>query len=507
MKIRISFLLFFIYTVVSVWYSFAQERGLASITKNELREHILYLASDELEGRATGSQGQKKAASYLAGLMEKYGYDNNSNGDSFFQRFELYKGSFSDKSFITITRNGNKEKHTLGSGYFFNPLFNVNGEVEGILVFVGNTSVTMLTANLVMNKFTILGTASSLTSFDSKNFFRSLGPLIGNQPKGLFFIASAYDEVKWNNLTTINLFGETSLSSMKNRSPLEYCFPFVEVNRNFLIDLLGFSEEKTRTLVNKIEGYENITPFFVDDTEIEISIDFKEEKIESENVYGIMEGTDEDLKDEYIVIGAHYDHLGVLQGETYNGADDNASGTAALLEIAEALTMEKLKRSVMVVFFTAEEGGITGSEYFTSHFPGDLDKVFAYINLDMVGRSSGNRVYIIGGDLVSEGLGAVCDSMNTNYVHLTLDERYNSFDDPEQLYRRGDQIHFGKKDIPFIDFFTGLHPDYHKPTDDIGKIRWGDLERITKLAFLTCFEAANTEEEIKMDTKVPKKDY
>jgi len=486
---------------------FSQTKGLASITKSELRGHIVYLASDNLEGRSTGSEGLKKAAQYLSDKLKSFGFESREKNSMYSQKFKIHKGKFSEKSYITIIKNGEEKKFPTGSDYFFSPLFNANGKEKGRVVFLGKSDSQLLSSNLVWNNFGIMGIGSSLSTFDNKQFFRSLAPVIRFQPKGLFFIASLYDEAKWSELQTISLFGQTELSSMKNISPLEYFFPLVEVNREFLKELTGLTEKEREKFVNRIEGFEDVQPFFIENTEIEIALDFNEERIETENIFGIYEGSDADLKDEYIVVGAHYDHLGILNGEIYNGADDNASGVAALLELAEALTFEKPKRSVVVVFFTAEEGGITGSEYFVSHFPGDIKKVVSYINLDMVGRSSGNRVYAIGGDLVSEKLGEIYKTMNEKYINLTIDNKYNSFDDPEKFYRRGDQIHFGKKDIPFIDFFTGLHPDYHKPSDDTERINWGDLDRISKLAFLTCLEAANTESEIKMNTKVPKEDY
>ena len=142
----------------------AQEKGLASITKNELRKHLLYLASDELMGRATGSEEQKKAADYLADNLEKLGYRHNEKKDPFFQRFNLYKGIFSDKSYITVFRDGKEEVYPVGTDYFFNPYFNVNGKLKGNLVFIGNTSTTMLTMNLIRDKYTIAGISSSLTS-------------------------------------------------------------------------------------------------------------------------------------------------------------------------------------------------------------------------------------------------------------------------------------------------------------------------------------------------------
>ena len=228
--------------------------------------------------------------------------------------------------------------------------------------------------------------------------------------------------------------------------------------------------------------------------------------IKGENVLGYIEGTD--LKDELIIITAHYDHLGKHDSLIFNGADDDASGVAGAMEIAEAFMIAKKegygpRRSILIMPVSGEEKGLLGSKYYTDNPIYPLNSTIANLNIDMIGRlddwhSTGDYVYLIGSDRLSYDLHNINEEINSNYTKLELDYKYNDEDDPNRYYYRSDHYNFAKNNIPVIFYFNGVHEDYHRPSDTIEKLDFNKIKKISKLIFLTAWELANREERIKL---------
>lgn len=232
---------------------------------------------------------------------------------------------------------------------------------------------------------------------------------------------------------------------------------------------------------------------------------------ETENVVGWIEGTDK--KDEYIIISGHYDHEGVQGGKIYFGADDNGSGTSTILEIAEAFMLAQKagfspRRSIVFLLVSAEEVGLLGSRYYADFEPlFPLEKTIVDLNIDMIGRidktyekkKNENYVYLIGSDKVSTELDSLQKAVNDKYTKIILDYTYNDPSHPEMLYYRSDHYNFAKKNIPIIFYFSGLHADYHQPTDTPEKIRYAKMSKIGQLIFLTAWELANKEQRLRID--------
>ena len=233
----------------------------------------------------------------------------------------------------------------------------------------------------------------------------------------------------------------------------------------------------------------------------------KRKWIKGENVLGYIEGTD--LKDELIIITAHYDHLGIHDSLVFNGADDDGSGTVAILEIAEAFMLAKKagngpRRSVLIMPVSGEEKGLLGSKYYTDHPIYPLENTVANLNIDMIGRlddwhKTGDYVYLIGADMLSQELHDISEMVNKEYIGLDLDYTFNAEDDPNRYYYRSDHYNFAKNNIPVIFYFNGVHEDYHKITDTVDKIDFKKVETITRLVFLTAWELANRDERIVLD--------
>lgn len=229
---------------------------------------------------------------------------------------------------------------------------------------------------------------------------------------------------------------------------------------------------------------------------------------DSENIWAFIKGTEK--PNEIIVISAHYDHVGMKNEEIYNGADDDGSGTVALLEIAQAFkTAQKEgfgpKRSILFLHVTGEEHGLHGSRYYSENPLFPLKNTVADINIDMIGRRdtlhphTNKYIYVIGSDRLSSELHSINEEMNKKYTNLELDYKYNDRNDPERIYYRSDHYNFAKKGIPSIFFFNGVHEDYHMPTDTPDKIEYDALTKRTQLAFALAWELANRPERIKVD--------
>ena len=233
----------------------------------------------------------------------------------------------------------------------------------------------------------------------------------------------------------------------------------------------------------------------------------KRKRIKGENVLGFIEGTD--LKEELIIITAHYDHLGKHDSLVFNGADDDGSGTVAALEIAEAFMLAKKagkgpRRSVLIMPVSGEEKGLLGSKYYTTHPIYPLKNTVANLNIDMIGRlddwhDTANYVYLIGADRLSQELHDISEQVNKEYIGLNLDYKFNEEDDPNRYYYRSDHYNFAKNNIPVIFYFNGVHEDYHKVTDTVEKIDFQKIETITRLVFLTAWELTNRDERIIVD--------
>jgi len=234
--------------------------------------------------------------------------------------------------------------------------------------------------------------------------------------------------------------------------------------------------------------------------------------VQTENVVAVIEGSEK--PNEYIIISSHLDHEGEKNGEIYNGADDNASGTVGVLKIAEAFqnavqSGHRPKRSVIFLHLTGEEKGLLGSKFYTDNPLYPLENTIVNLNIDMIGRIDPRHknnikryIYLIGTDLLSSELHKVSESTNNNTTKLFLDYKYNDIDQSECIYYRSDHFHFVKNNIPAIFYFNGIHEDYHKPTDTAEKIEYGLLKDRIKLIFFTAWELANRYDKIEVDQNV-----
>lgn len=239
-----------------------------------------------------------------------------------------------------------------------------------------------------------------------------------------------------------------------------------------------------------------------------MTLNIKGKPVDTENVAAVIEG--KKFPNEYIVLSAHLDHIGTHDGQINNGADDDGSGTVAIMEIAEAFKQATLigyapKRSIVFMHVSGEEKGLLGSNYYVNNPLYPLDQTVANLNIDMIGRldpkrkdKDPNYIYLIGSDKLSQELHDISEAANSKYTQLKLDYTFNADDDPNRFYYRSDHYNFAKNNIPVIFYFNGTHEDYHKPGDTPDKINYPILKKRTQLIFYTLWELANRNERIQL---------
>ena len=248
------------------------------------------------------------------------------------------------------------------------------------------------------------------------------------------------------------------------------------------------------------------------------------ETVPTQNVVAVWEGSDPLLKAEYVALGAHYDHVGSGCARTAtdnicNGADDDGSGTTALLGMAEALAKApaRPKRSILFVWHAGEEKGLWGSRYFTEFPTVPLNQIVAQINIDMIGRSKKegdtsranaeltgpNAIYLIGSTMMSTELGEIVNTVNKSYLNITFDTKYDDPKDPNRFFFRSDHYMYARKGIPIIFFFDGTHEDYHGVGDTADKIDYQKMEKVTRTIYMTAWEIANRPARLKVDKPLP----
>ena len=294
------------------------------------------------------------------------------------------------------------------------------------------------------------------------------------------------------------------------QNPAPTC-PHIYVSAEVAKDIIGKKVEKVIKTREKAQLKGKSKRFKIN-TILKTSLLRSEIKVESSNLLGMIEGTDPDLKDEFVIVTAHYDHLGMRADDIYNGADDNGSGTSTVLDIAEAFAMAKSfelgpRRSVIFMLVTGEEKGLLGSRFYVNNPVIPLEQTIVNVNVDMIGRvdekhaDQPNYVYVIGSNRMSTELHDINEQMNEQFTGLELDYTYNAKDDPNRFYYRSDHFNFARNGVPAIFYFSGVHEDYHKPGDTPDKIMYDKTAKIGRLIFHTAWELSNRDKRIEIDVQ------
>jgi hypothetical protein len=494
-----------LYILITSTNVFAQNAEIQKygnrINANDLREYLTILSSDALEGRETGKRGQKMAAAFIRAHFEELGLQGPVNGE-YYQVFDLYT-TRPGENYVTL--GGNRFTNFTDVTFYGNS--DSGGEISVPLIFAGNGSDEALEQlGDIKGKAILLVDDLEFPSNERLQLIRSKGVKMifvsHAKTKADFDITS--NQIKSfsgkRDLTLQKPLSSSSVPGVFIVSPL-MTEKFFGLPRNELIKIMEGGYKKS--------AFKKIKP-----TEIRYRTYSDLKPITSENVLGFLEGSDK--KEEVIVITAHYDHVGVKkEGEgdlINNGADDDGSGTAAVMELAKIFAEAKKdgkgpRRSILFMLVTAEEKGLLGSDYYTQNPVFPLENTVVDLNIDMIGRrdfkhrDSAPYVYVIGADKLSSELNRVSETANKQYTNLIFDYIYNDVNHPDRLYYRSDHWNFAKKNIPIIFYFDGIHEDYHKPSDEIDKIEFDLLTKRTQCIFYTAWEIANREQRIVSDKK------
>jgi len=463
-------------TLLVLSASFAEEPppdpSAQEITPREVIDHVRYLSSDELEGRMTGERGSEAAARYIAHDFATSGLLPLGDRGSYFQYFPLPERVVPGKlNSLYITVNGKRKQLEFGRDFF--PLaVSASGFVSGGLVFAGyGTSAPELGYDdydgLDVRGKIVLLLRGLPGDMDNRSHFADYASLrykaknaAEKGAKGVIFT------------TPDSLVEEEDLGSFAFELPSGgTAIEAVVIRRDRAREILSSAGKDFGALEAMLSEGKNVS-FHIPGTEADMGIELITVRGESSNVIGFLPGSDPGLKNEVIVIGAHYDHLGTGEDyaaagkeadSIYNGADDNASGVSGLLELGEyfARSRHRLKRSLLFIAFSGEEIGLLGSSYYLDHPKSSPENTIAMINMDMIGRLAENELTAIGVGSSKEWKGLI-DKANAG---IGLDLTYM-----DSGFGPSDQTVFLAGNIPAVLFFTGLHEDYHKPGDDWRKI-------------------------------------
>ena len=488
---------------------------------NSLRANMEFLASDELEGRETGTQSEKVASKFLASELKKYGVQPFFDGGQFFQNIELKVIRFSDESsFMLVNEKGeNLYPFKYGSHFAGSSRYYQTFDTTTALVFVGygitaneydyddyrdidvKGKIVVIYHGEPENEDTTFFEGAKRSTYAS--FLKKIDNAANHGAAGVVRISAWEKRYGWESIVS---YGEKGVYQFKDQPVKKNItqVPTITINEKAFKSLLDCNDYSVDDMQAKIDDKMSLPVFeFTNRAKVYWACDTTGTAL-ARNVIGVIEGNDPVLKKEYVGIGAHYDHNGIGPDGVYNGADDNASGTVALLEIARAFAgRQNNKRSILIAFHTGEEKGLLGSKYLTDHIE-IIDDIVVHINMDMIGRGSEDSIYVIGPDRLSQEFYETVERVNDNGVNIYCDYRLNDPSHPMRLYNRSDHYSYARKNIPCVFFFDYEMEDYHRISDDADKINYRKIQNIARLSYEIALAAANRDMRFKLNNAAEK---
>ncbi len=451
-----------------------------TITPADLKKHLFIVAGAEMEGRGTGTPGERKAAAYIEGEFRRIGLQPGA-GSGFQQAFPVYQDSLVDAGLEVD-----------GQAFKLNTDFNVNlASPQATFRF---REVTFLPSGIPDDSLKAMNLAGKLVLMQQPAAGWRYGPLQNKGIAAFLLISPAYPR------TTPPVTKGQMLYGFEKTIPPQ---------------LFTVSPAVARAILKM--DMDSAGSLGLQTAKADILLDVKKQtarSLQSANVVGVLPGTD--LKDEYLFITAHYDHIGKRDTVINYGADDDGSGTVSVIELAEAFATAKKRgagprRTIVFMTVSGEERGLWGSEYYGDHPLFPLEKTTADLNIDMIGRSDTSRngdttnyVYVVGDDKISSELKPISEGANAKHIKLELDYKFNDPADRNRIYYRSDHYNFAKNGVPIIFYYDGmLGGDYHRPTDTPDKINYPLLAKRAQLVFYTAWEMANRPQLLKRDLALP----
>jgi hypothetical protein len=499
------------------------------ITATQLQNYLSFIASDELEGRDTPSRGLNTAAKFIATNLSRWNLKPMGDDGSFFQRMALRRTKI-DPAQTSAEMNG--ERFSFGKDF----LAQLNaGGASGPMMYVGRCwmfkakNINPIEEVDLKNKILITygGLPKGASYFDlrgkeGEDWEGPSGYAKRHGAKGVILLPSFNMLADWEeNRYKAIVKGNIVVEKFQNAGDSQ--LPVITASPDMMATLFRGEKYGASMIFNRGIADTPVEPFDLSaNKKVSFTVVVKVEPDQTQNVVAALEGSDRNLKKEYIAVGAHYDHVGIgraVAGDSiYNGADDDGTGTVAVLAMAEAFaTGARPKRSILFVWHAGEEKGLWGSKYITAYPIVPLNQIITQLNIDMIGRSrkegdnnaanaelSGpNEIYVIGSKMMSTELGELSETVNKSYLNLTFNYKYDDPNDPHRFFYRSDHFNYAQKGIPIIFYFDGEHEDYHKPSDGFEKIDYQKLERVTRTIFATAWELANAAKRPRVDKQLP----
>ncbi len=515
--------------------SVTTQRGVDTIAAAQLRDYLTFIASDEMEGRDTPSRGLDTTAKFLAMNLSRWGFKPAGDAGSFFQRIDLRRNR-ADLGETKLEYNG----RALTSGTDFLPLAG-SGSASGQLVFAGNG---WFVKSKEMDAYKGIDPAGKIAViFGVPGGFPRGVPRseLGKQGEdylnpndyakqkgvvGIIYIPDFQFIANWRARQRLIERGSTFPAKFQTQTATaSTVLPSVVISPEIANSLLVNETQNATAIFAASYGNSLPAPFALNaQKKVTLSVSSSSETIPTQNVVAVWEGGDPLLKLEYVALGAHYDHVGsgcppAGNDTICNGADDDGSGTTALLGMAEALAKSSTrpKRSILFVWHCGEEKGLWGSRYFTEYPTVPLDHIVAQLNIDMIGRSrkaddtnprnaeltGPDAIYVIGSTMMSTELGELLNTVNKSFLNLAFDTKYDDPKDPNRFFFRSDHYNYARKGIPIIFFFDGTHEDYHRPGDTADKIDYQKMEKVARTIYMMAWEVANRATRVKVDKPLP----
>jgi len=522
----------------------AQTPRQPSISQDDLRTWLTYIASDELQGRLVYTEGLGLAGAYIAGHLKEWGVKPGGDRGTYFQEVRVLGVRTRSNSSVTVTVNGQSRTFKDGEGVTFPRNQGAKQTVSAEAAFAGY-GITF--APLQQDDYAQRSVSGKVAIFlgrtGPKGFTAAHNRVLNARGR---VATDAQRAVATITQVAPNLQGPPATVQPAQRVDFQTAqrldariAPQITAGDEFFTFVFSAAGTDYATLRAAAEKQEPLPTVALPGVSITINVDAVYDVIQTRltrNVVGIIEGSDSALRDTYVLLGAHYDHIGYEQfafgerrnaiasctGQTRpaprsgdivnNGADDDGSGTVTLMALAKAFARgPRMKRSVMLVWHTSEEGGLSGSRYMADHPVVPLEKVSAQLNIDMVGRNrcddagEANTVYVVGADRISTELHNLNEEANAGLPSpLTLNYELNDPADLESIYTRSDHYSYASKGVPIIFFTTGLHRDYHYVTDEVDKIEFPKMARIAALVYGTAARVANLDHQPRRDNLGPR---
>ncbi|UOQ97895.1 M28 family peptidase [Hymenobacter sp. 5317J-9] len=496
------------------------------VNAERLRAHLSVLASDEYEGRETGTKGQHMAAAYVATQFKNAGLTGPVAGsnDPYLQHFNVEQVTWADGATLKVGKTSYKwltDFYGMGDSPFatettVKPVFVGYGiEQPGYSDYAG-MDVAGKDVLILLGEPTGDG-GKALLSADGAptkwgNDYRAKAQLATQKgARTVFFVSfNPNDNFAKQAARLAPFISRPSTVMVSDAKPSRV--PSFFVSPAVGLAMLGSKDAAVQAYLTKINSTKQPVKSTFKLAPVQIKAERKRTPVETENVLGFIEGTDK--QEDILVISAHHDHLGIQDGKVFNGADDDGSGTSGIVTIAEAFAKAKAeghgpRRSLLFLSVTGEEKGLFGSEYYSKHPVFPLAQTEADLNVDMIGRTDVEHegkpdyVYVIGSDKLASELKVIQEEQNKKYTQLDLDYRFDDPADPNRFYYRSDHYNFAVNKVPVAFFFNGVHADYHKETDEISKIEFPKMEKRAKLVFHLAWELANRDGRIVVDSNKP----